>query len=169
MQQLLNSCRVISFVSNAKVFILFFFSGFLFLTTQAQNYTPNTFADQPFTTVNNSTGEIDGGSVITLRSALLAADNLGGTHTITLATGTYLLDGSGNYTVSSLGAISSRTIYLGNTSQDITINGNGAANTFIQMAAAGADRIFAINYDGSVPDVFTTMSGMTLKDDALRN
>src|SRR4026207_1279382 len=91
----------------------------------AQNYAPTTFSDPVFTAVNNATGAITAGAgvgLISLRSALKAADNLGGTHTITLGTGTYLLDGSTSYTIPSLGTFSGRTIYIGNTAQNITIN-----------------------------------------------
>src|SRR5437868_10696083 len=165
MQPLFTRCGVKNFAIIAKLFTLFFACSLLSVSTQAQNYTPNTFADPVITSVNNSTGELNGGSMISLRSALMAADNLGGSHTVTLSTGTYLLDGSGSYNIGSLGGtISSRTIYFGNSSQDITINGNGSSNTVVSMAAAGSDRIFAINYDGVVPDVNTTINAVNFQD-----
>ncbi|MEO7509705.1 MAG: hypothetical protein ABIZ95_20840, partial [Pyrinomonadaceae bacterium] len=127
----------------------------------ANTYTPNTFADPAITSLNNATGAINGGGTISLRSALKAADNLGGgPHTISLGTGTYLLDGSGTYTTPGLGTISSRTIFFGNSAQNITINGNGPASTIISMAATGRDRIFTINYDGVVSNVVTTINGV---------
>lgn len=143
-----------------RILLLTIICGWLTLTVDAQNYTPNTFSDPAITSLNNSTGEINGGSTISLRSALMAADNLGGTHTVTLGSGTYLLDGSGTYTVPSQGTFVSRTIFMGNTSQDITINGNGPANTIINMDATGRDRILAVNYDGTTADVFTTINGV---------
>ena len=162
MQQLFNNCSVRSFAKAVRFFALLLMPVLMALTTQAQNYAPNTFADPAITSLSNATGEINGGSTISLRSALMAADNLGGTHTVTLGTGTYLLDGSGDYTVPSQGAspFSSRTIFMGNTTQNITINGNGPTNTIIDMDAAGRDRIFAINYDGTTADVFTTVNGV---------
>lgn len=151
-------------IRDTKIFGVLIFLTVFSTTLFANTYLPNTFADPAITTLNNATGEINGGSTISLRSALMAADNLGGTHTITLGTGTYLLDGSGTYTVPSQGTFSSRTIFFGNSSQDITINGNGAANTIIDMDVSGQDRIFAINYDGTTPDVFTTINGVKFTD-----
>ena len=135
----------------------------------AQNYTPNTFADPVITSINNATGAINGGATITLRSALLAADNLGGSHTITLSTGTYNLDGSATYTISGPSTFSARTIYLGNSAQNITINGNGPGNTIVNMATAGRDRIMTINYNGDVPNVITTINGVKFTNGYLTN
>ncbi|HEX2684782.1 MAG TPA: hypothetical protein VHL77_12645, partial [Ferruginibacter sp.] len=143
-------------VTSLLIICLAFFTT----TVTAQNYTPNTFADPAITSVDNSTGGINGGSTVSLRSALMAADNAGGAHTITLGTGTYVLDGSGTYTVPSQGTFSSRTIFFGNSPQNITINGNGPGNSIINMEATGSDRIFAINYDGTTADVFTTINGV---------
>jgi hypothetical protein len=66
---------------------------------QANSDVPNTFADPVIASLNNATGAIYGGSTISLRSALKAADTLGGTHTVTLSAGTYVLDGSASYTI----------------------------------------------------------------------
>src|SRR5258705_10858387 len=120
------------FTKSVKAFAVLFFTTLLSLTTVANIYVPNTFADPVITTLNNATGEINGGSTISLRSALMAADNLGGTHTITLSTGTY------NLTL----ALPNRQITIGNTAQNITINGNGPANTIINNTLdANKDRI----------------------------
>lgn len=126
-------------------------------TAFANTYVPNTFSDPAITSLNNATGAINGGATISLRSALKAADNLGGPPTVTLGTGTYVLDGSGSYTIAA-GTFSFRTLFLGNTAQNITINGNGngPANTIISMAAAGRDRILTVNYDGTTNNVITT-------------
>jgi len=157
MKQLFCNCRV-------RAFVLLVLTSVLTLAGYSQNYTPNTFGDPVITSINNATAEINGGSTISLRSALMAADNLGGTHAITLGTGTYLLDGSGTYTVPSQGSFSSRTIFIGNSSQDITITGNGPANTIISMDATGRDRILAVNYDGTTANVNTTISGITFQN-----
>jgi hypothetical protein len=153
---------------NSFVFcMVFLFSNLYSGKGFANVYVTTTFTDPVFTAVNNATGAITAGAgvgLISLRSALKAADNLGGTHTVTLSTGTYLLDGSTSYTVPSLGTFSARTIYLGNTTQNITINGNGPANTIIDMAVAGRDRIMTINYDGVVGDVVTTINGVKFQN-----
>jgi len=110
MQQLFNNCGVKTFALVAKFFALLPVTVFLSLTTHAQNYAPNTFTDPAITSLNNATAEINGGATISLRSALMAADNLGGPHIVTLGTGTYILDGSGTYTVPSQGTFSSRSV-----------------------------------------------------------
>src|SRR5258705_8285447 len=81
----------------------------------ANVYVPTTFTDPAYTAINNATGVITAGAgvgLISLRSALQGADALGGTHTITLSTGTYNLSRS-----------PSSQIVIGNTAQNITING----------------------------------------------
>ena len=140
-------------IRSAITFIaLFLFSTLPASKALANTYMPNTFADPAITTVNNATGEINGGSTISLRSALMAADNLGGTHTVTLSSGTYSLTQ----------ALPNRQIVLGNTAQNITINGNGPVNTIIDMVAdADKDRIFLINPTGSVTDIYTTFTGIS--------
>ncbi len=166
MNQLYKKTAGSKLLNSAKIYTaLFLFSLVYASTGLATNYVPNTFADPTITTLNNATGEINGTATISLRSALMAADNLGGTHTITLGTGTYLLTGSSTYPlVGSLPVVPYRTIFFGNTTQNITINGNGPANTIIDMAAAGQDRIFAINYDGVTADVTTTINGVKFTD-----
>ena len=120
-----------------KIFTILLFTTLLFGRAVANVYTPNTLADPVFTSVNNATGAIilpaGNAGMISLRSSLFAADFLGGTHTVTLSTGTYNLTQ----------ALPNRQITFGNTSQTITINGNGPANTIINMVAdANKDRIF---------------------------
>ncbi|MFZ1304427.1 MAG: hypothetical protein WAR80_01230, partial [Ferruginibacter sp.] len=157
MQKFYNKNFNIKAISNrAKIFAVLFFTVLLSVAAVAQDYTPNTFTDPVITSINNATGAINGGATISFRSACLAADNLGGTHTITLSTGTYTLDGSATYTISGPSTFPSRTIYMGNTAQNITINGNGPGNTIVNMAATGRDRIMTINYNGDVPNTFTT-------------
>src|SRR4051812_45489255 len=85
----------------------------------AINYSPNTFTDPAIGSVNNATGAINGGATISLRSALMAADNSGGTDTVILSTGTYNLTQ----------ALPNREITIGNNPENITIIGNGPTNT----------------------------------------
>jgi hypothetical protein len=86
MQKIFKNCSAGVFVKGIKIFTVLFFTNLLSVTSFANTYVPNTFADPAITTLNNATGEINGGSTISLRSALMAADNFGGTHTITLGT-----------------------------------------------------------------------------------
>jgi predicted outer membrane repeat protein len=134
-----------------KLFSFLFLTALLSATAIANTYVPNTFTDPVITSVNNANGQINGGATISLRSALKAADNLGGTHTVTLSTGSYVLTN----------ALPNRQITIGNTAQNITINGNGPANTIISMTAdANKDRILLVNPVGTVNNVFTTFSGV---------
>ncbi len=121
----------------------------------ANVYVTNTFTDPVISSLNNATGTINGGATISLRSALMAADNLGGNHTVTLSTGTYNLTQ----------ALPNRQITIGNTAQNITINGNGPANTIISNTLdANKDRILTINYNGTTPNVITTISGVKFQN-----
>lgn len=120
----------------------------------ANVYVPNTFADPIITTLNNATGAINGGATISLRSALMAADNLGGTHTVNLSTGTYNLSKAPN-----------SQITIGNTPQNITINGNGPANTIINMVNdANRDRILLINPVATTNSPVISISGITFQN-----
>jgi hypothetical protein len=124
----------------------------------ANVYVPTTFTDPAFTGINNATGAITAGAgigLISLRSALTAADNLGGTHTVTLSTGTYNLTQ----------AIPNRQITIGNTNQNITINGNGPTNTIINMTNdANRDRILFINPTGATNSPVITVSGIRFQN-----
>jgi hypothetical protein len=121
----------------------------------ANVYVPNTFTDPVITTLNNATGQINGGTTISLRSALMAADNLGGAHTITLSTGTYNLTQ----------AIPNRQITIGNTNQNITINGNGPSNTIINNTLdANKDRILFINPTGTTNSPVITVNGIRFQN-----
>ena len=150
-----------------NLFIFLSLAALLSATALANTYVPTIFTDPTIAGgVNSANGVITGGAgagQVSLRSAFKAADTLGGTHTINLGTGTYVLDGSATYTIAA-GTFSFRTLFLGNTAQNITINGNGPANTIISMAATGRDRILTVNYDGTTPNVFTTISGVRFKD-----
>src|SRR5215212_3704614 len=109
------------FTKGIKFFAVLFFATLLSVTTVANVY--------------NVTNTTDGFALNQLRGAILDADALGGTHTINVAAGTYIL---------TLGEI-----VFGNTAQNITIIGAGPASTIISMTTgAGQDRIFLINPSG---------------------
>ncbi len=137
-------------VSCAMILFLFFFAADGF----ANVYVPNTFTDPVISSLNTANGAINGGATISLRSALMAADNLGGTHTITLSTGTYNLSKS-----------PFSEITIGNTPQNITINGNGPANTIINMVNdAFKDRILFINPAGTTNSPVITVNGIKFQN-----
>lgn len=129
----------------------------------ATNYTPTTFTDPDYTAINNATGVITAGGgagLISLRSAIQAADNNGpGPHIITLLAGTYTITGGTN-----IGTY----IVFGDNTQNITINGvvGSPLTTIIDMAPGiNQDRIFSINgittfiNNGAfTPDVVTTIN-----------
>ena len=128
-------------------------------TVFATNYTPTTFTDPDYTAINNATGVITAGAgvgLISLRSALQAADNNGvGPHTITLLAGTYNVTGGA--------AIGSWIAFGSTNNQNITINGVATSpnTTIINMAGVGIfqDRIFGINVNtlGATIGVITTL------------
>ena len=107
---------------------------------------PTTFSDPNYTAINNATGAITAGSgvgSISLRSALQAADQTAGPHTINLTT-----IGPGTFQVTGGASIGTYIIFGSTNNQNITINGIAASpNTTIINMNAGAfqDRIFAIN------------------------
>ncbi|MEP7165115.1 MAG: hypothetical protein ABI741_10485, partial [Ferruginibacter sp.] len=136
---------------------------FLFSTLYSGNgfanvYVPTTFTDPAYTAINNATGMITAGAgvgLISLRSALQGADALGGTHTITLSTGTYNLTQS----------LPNRQITIGNTAQNITINGNGPTNTIISNTLdANKDRILFINPTGTTNSPVITVNGIRFQN-----
>src|SRR5687768_5384868 len=142
MQQLDMKKSDKKYLRNARVYCATLLFALLFsVSGLTQNYTTTTFADPAFTTVNNANGQMTDGAMagqVSLRSAIRAADNLGGAHTITLQTGTYAIDQA--------------QIVFGNNAQNITINGNGPTSTIIDMTGAafvpatpsGRDRIFLL-------------------------
>jgi len=146
-----------------KLTAALFFTTLLSVTAEANVYVPTTFTDPAFTTINNATGVITGGAgigLISLRSALTAADALGGTHTITLSTGTYNLTQ----------AIPNRQITIGNTNQNITINGNGPTNTIISNTLdANSDRILFINPTGTTNSPVITVNGIRFQNGNLNS
>ncbi len=83
-----NSILVAARALRNRAPVSAFAAVLLFITPSilANTYAPNTLTDPVINTLNNATGQINGGTVISLRSALRAADNLGGTHTVNLST-----------------------------------------------------------------------------------
>ena len=99
----------------------------LVLTT----YTPTTTADLTFTSVNSATGVITGGTgntFITLRSAIIAANNNPGADTINVPAGTYTLSIVGN---NEQNGLTGDLDILGNLTI-IGANGNAAGKKFIK-------------------------------------
>ncbi|MEO6251872.1 MAG: CHRD domain-containing protein, partial [Ferruginibacter sp.] len=162
MQHLYKNRCLHFFIQAVKTVTVLFFIAMLPASAFAQNYTPNTFTDPVFTSVNNANGAIilpaGNAGMISLRSSLFSADFLGGTHIVTLGTGTYNLTQ----------ALPNRQITFGNTAQTITINGNGPANTIINMVGdANKDRIFFINPVGTTDNVITNVSGIRFQNGSL--
>ena len=126
-----------AFTKRIKIFAVLFFAILLSATTLA--------------TVYNVTNTTDGFGLNQLRGAILDADAAGGTHTINVAAGTYIL---------TLGEIT-----FGNTAQNITIIGAGPASTIISMTAgAGQDRIFFINPSGTTNSPVITVQGIKFEN-----
>ncbi len=138
MQKLYNkNLSVKGFTNRIKFFAVLFFATFLSVKTVAN--------------VFNVTVTTDGLAPNQLRGAIVAADLLGGTHTINVAAGTYLL---------TLGQIT-----FGNTAQNITIIGAGPASTVISMTTGlGQDRIFFINPNGTTNSPVITVQGIKFEN-----
>ena len=125
----------------------------------ANTYTPTTFTDPIYTTINNANGSITAGGgvgLVSLRSAIQAAENTAGSHTITLSAGTY--------------GVTNGEITLGDVvNETITFNGVAVSppTSIINMAgnvAAGLggtrDRIFFINTTASTAGILTTFNNI---------
>ncbi len=129
-------------------------------------YNVTSTSDFPITgagiSVNNATGVITGGAgngLVTLRSAIAAANNVAGPHTINLGAGTYSL------TISGAGETTTPDITKGDldvTMSGVSILGAGYATTTIQQTT-GIDRVFDVNvnYVAGVPFQFT-LDGVTV-------
>src|SRR5262245_61465776 len=143
MQKFYNkNLSVKAFTKRIKFFAVLFFATFLSVRTVANVY--------------NVTNTTDGLGLNQLRGAILDADALGGTHTINVAAGTYIL---------TLGQIT-----FGNTAQNITIIGAGPASTIISMTAgAGQDRIFFINPLGTTNSPVITVQGIKFENGFLNS
>ncbi|MEM6362931.1 MAG: DUF4347 domain-containing protein, partial [Planctomycetota bacterium] len=91
-----------------------------------------------------------GGAGISLREAIIAANNTSGADTIILGAGTYSLDIAGNDDGSALGDLDINT--------DITIQGDSATTTIID-ASAISDRIIEIRASGVLNVSNLTLTG----------
>jgi len=138
MQKLYNkNLAVKNFTKRIKFFAILFFTILSSVTAVANVY--------------NVTDVTDGHNTNQLRGAIEAADALGGTHTINVAAGTYIL---------TLGEIS-----FGNTAQNITIIGAGPASTIISMTTGAAkDRIFFINPSGTTNSPVINIQGIKFEN-----
>ena len=138
MQNFYNKNLIVkAFTKRIKFFAVIFFAILLSVTAKA--------------IVFNVTDPTDGLAPNQLRGAILDADLLGGTHTINVAAGTYIL---------TLGEIT-----FGNTDQNITIIGAGPASTIISMTTGvGQDRIFFINPSGTTNSPVITIQGIKFEN-----
>ena len=114
----------------------------------------NTSADTHAATPANGTG-VDNAGNISLRSALEAANAVGGTSIIKLSASTYAL---------SLGAI-----VIGERAQNITINGVDSSTTIIEMTATNKDRILTINPTANISNVIVTINSVQFKGGDLQS
>jgi hypothetical protein len=130
---------------------------------RAATVTVSTTVDE----VNGNTASITlligtpGGAGISLREAVIAANNTAGADTITLTNGTYTLTRSGNDATSSNGDL--------DINDHLTINGSGPASTIIQGATDASftgtigDKVLGINQDGTHLGLAVTISGVTIR------
>src|SRR4026207_177862 len=126
-----KNLSVKGFTKRIKFFVFLLSATLLSLTAVANVYNVTTTTDFAYTSINNATGQITVGAAgsvgqVTLRSAIQAADALGGTHTINVPAGTYTL--------------TQKQIVFGNTAQNITITGAGAASTIVSMSTSATQR-----------------------------
>jgi len=126
-----------------KTVSLFLFSVLLTLSAVAQNFTVNTTNDTH--AANLTTGD-DGTGHVSFRSALEAANNLGGTQAIVVPAGTYNL---------TLGMI-----IMNDKAENIAIIGAGAATTIVHMTTTLQGRILLIGTTGTQANMVTTINNM---------
>jgi hypothetical protein len=146
---------------------------FVAQNARANNYVPDILTDPVIANeadVDFSTGEIMAGSGsghISLRSAVIAANNNSGADTITLGAGTYHLTIAGNVTTAGSGEGFTGDPLIGDLDikdSDTTITGNGiGATTISQETPSGGsfDRIIEVNPDLTAGFNFT-ISDLTL-------
>ncbi|HWF25685.1 MAG TPA: choice-of-anchor Q domain-containing protein [Solirubrobacteraceae bacterium] len=126
-------------------------------TASATTFTVNDAADAPLaSSANTACASTDSGGTCTLRAAVQAADNTGGSNTITLGAGTFKL----TIPATSAGGTSDPTAGdLDVLTGSLTINGAGAGATTIN--ANHIDRAFAVHSGASL-----SISGVTLENGA---
>lgn len=111
----------------------------------AATFNVNSFSDTHAVTPGAGTG-MDSTGKISLRSALEAINQIGGTQTVILPAGTYNL---------SLGMIT-----FGDVAQNVTITGASAATTIVNMTTTLQNRIFLIITTGTLPNVITSINNV---------
>ena len=128
----------------------------------ANTYNVTSTTDHPTTGgVNNATGQIIGGAgngLVTIRSAVAAANNVAGPHTINIPNGTY------NLTIAGTGeGLFPAMVNIGDidvTQNNVTIHGGGMNTTIIHQTT-NIDRLFDVNVNFIGSFVFT-MDNLTL-------
>jgi len=135
----------------------------LSVTSRAASITVTTTADE----VNGTTTSIatliatPGGAGISLREAIIAANNTPGADVINLPAGTYTLTRLGNDATCLNGDL--------DINDSLTINGAGAGTTIIQGATDAAftgsigDKIIGINQDGTHPSLAVGINNVTIR------
>jgi predicted outer membrane repeat protein len=135
----------------------------LVTSAPAANVTVSTTLDE----ANGNTTSIanliatPGGAGISLREAIIAANNTAGADIITLPTGTYTLTLVGNDSTCQNGDL--------DINGSLTINGAGPATTIVQGATDAnftgsiGDKIFGINQDGTFTNLTVLLTGMTIR------
>jgi hypothetical protein len=130
---------------------------------QAANVAVSTTLDE----VNGNTSSIanlnasHGGAGISLREAIIAANNTPGADVITLPAGTYTLTRVGNDSTCLNGDL--------DVNGSLTIPSAGPATTIVQGATdasfAGSigDKVFGINQDGTFTNLTVLIAGMTIR------
>ena len=130
---------------------------------RAATVTVSTTTDE----VNGNTASIaaligtPGGAGISLREAIIAANNTAGADIITLPAGTYTLTRAGNDATAQLGDL--------DINGSLTLNGAGSATTIIQGASDAAftgsigDKVIGINQDGTFTNLTVNIAGVTIR------
>ncbi len=144
-----TSKRKSVFPKTFKAFLSFIFGIVMTFSASATTFNVNIFTDSHAVTPGAGTG-LDAAGKISFRSALEAANAVGGAHTINLSVaGTYNL---------TLGMIT-----LNDKVENITITGAGAATTIINMTATLQDRILLVGTTGAFDGMVTSISGLTFQ------
>jgi Bacterial Ig domain/Dockerin type I domain len=134
-------------------------------------FTPNSFADLATvgqttllaTDVNGSGQIVSRGNVITLRSAVIASDKAGGSNTINLSAGTYLLAITPPAGTNGVNATSGD---LAVTSA-LTVSGQGSASTIVEAGTSptnGISKVFSFNPLGSLNGFAVSLNGLTIQN-----
>lgn len=137
------------------IIAIFFFTLIFTLPAMATVFNVNTTNDTHAVNPLAGTG-IDAGGNISLRSALEAANAVGGMHTVNLPAGIYLL--------------TEGEIVLGDIAQNITIQGAGSSLSIIDMApGVNQDRMLFINSTGTTADVHTIIRDVQFRNGHLNS